>query len=96
MDDIQHSEYLRVNKYLLFAVSAWPYQTIFQRSLVGIILIPIVTAQLILQFGGMITAIIADDIESLLESFAPLAISLMCFVKYINFLYNFNQLFYWD
>lgn len=39
----------------------------------------------------MITAIIADDIESLLESFAPLAISLMCFVKYINFLYNFNQ-----
>ncbi|XP_061931420.1 uncharacterized protein LOC107995471 isoform X3 [Apis cerana] len=92
MDDIQHSEYLRVNKYLLFAVSAWPYQTIFQRSLVGIILIPIVTAQLILQFGGMITAIIADDIESLLESFAPLAISLMCFVKYINFLYNFNQM----
>ncbi|PBC28142.1 putative odorant receptor [Apis cerana cerana] len=46
----------------------------------------------VVAFGGMITAIIADDIESLLESFAPLAISLMCFVKYINFLYNFNQM----
>lgn len=91
MDGIQH-EYLRVNKYLLFVVSAWPYQAILQRSLIGIIVIPIVTAQLILQFGGMMTAIIAGDIESFLESFAPLAISLMCFVKYINFLYNFNQM----
>lgn len=65
MDGIQH-EYLRVNKYLLFVVSAWPYQAILQRSLIGIIVIPIVTAQLILQFGGMMTAIIAGDIESFL------------------------------
>lgn len=48
MDGIQH-EYLRVNKYLLLVVSAWPYQTILQKSLIGIIFIPIVTAQLILQ-----------------------------------------------
>lgn len=43
------------------------------------------------QGGGMITAITANDIDSLLEGFAPFMISLMCLAKYINFFYNFKQ-----
>ncbi|XP_033354255.1 odorant receptor 13a-like [Bombus vosnesenskii] len=91
MDSTQY-EYLRLNKYLLFTIGIWPYQTTLQRSLVAIVFIPIIVAQVILQGGGMITAITANDIDSLLEGFAPFMISLMCLAKYINFFYNFKQM----
>lgn len=48
MDSTQY-EYLRLNKYLLFTIGIWPYQTTLQRSLVAIVFIPIIVAQVILQ-----------------------------------------------
>lgn len=48
MDSAQY-EYLRLNKYLLFTIGIWPYQTTLQRSLVAIVFIPIIVAQVILQ-----------------------------------------------
>ncbi|CAL7935123.1 unnamed protein product [Xylocopa violacea] len=118
MDATQY-EYLRLNKYLLFTIGTWPYQTVLQRIFVGIIFISIIATQVIVQvsiksnnlllvffyrlilifyyywsllIGGMITAILDGDIESFLESFAPVTISLMCLAKYINFFYNFDQM----
>ncbi|XP_076762921.1 uncharacterized protein LOC143430495 [Xylocopa sonorina] len=91
MDTAQY-EYLRLNKYLLFAIGTWPYQTVLQRIFVGIIFISIISTQVIVQIGGMITAMVDGDIESFLESFAPVTISLMCLAKYINFFYNFDQM----
>ncbi|KAK9293940.1 hypothetical protein QLX08_011276 [Tetragonisca angustula] len=91
MDSAQYG-YLRLNKYLLFIMGIWPYQTVQHRSLASLIFIPVIVAQLILQAGGFVTAIIADDLEASLESFAPLMISFMCISKYINFFYNFEQM----
>lgn len=48
MDSAQY-KYLRLNKYYTFMICTWPYQTVVQRCLVGIVYIPIISAQLILQ-----------------------------------------------
>ncbi|CAK9807255.1 Odorant receptor 13a [Anthophora plagiata] len=91
MENSQY-EYLRFNKYFLFVIGTWPYQTVLQRNVVGSVFIPIISVQTILQTGGMITAATNRDVDSFLEGFAPLVISLMCLSKYINFFYNYKKM----
>ncbi|XP_026670198.1 odorant receptor 13a-like isoform X2 [Ceratina calcarata] len=91
MDSTQY-EYLRVNKYLLSATGTWPYQTIVPKIIFGIVFLLTAGAQAFLQIGGMIAAAVDGDSEAVLESFAPVTISLMCSSKYINFFFNYNQM----
>ncbi|XP_034186978.1 uncharacterized protein LOC117607417 [Osmia lignaria lignaria] len=91
MDSAQY-KYLRNCKYYLCIIGLWPYQTFLQKFLVRIIYIPIIATQVILQGGGLVAASVASDTESFLEGFAPFIISLMCLAKYINFIYNYDQM----
>ena len=53
MDSAQYG-YLRLNKYLLFIMGIWPYQTVQHRSFASLIFIPVIVAQLILQVSNIV------------------------------------------
>ncbi|XP_076390637.1 odorant receptor 49b isoform X2 [Megachile rotundata] len=91
MDSTQY-KYLKNSKYYLCLIGQWPHQSTLQKFLIGMIFIPTIAAQTILQCGGLVTAWIDGDMESFLEGFAPFVISLMCLAKFINFVYNHDQM----
>ncbi|XP_076161448.1 uncharacterized protein LOC143143723 [Ptiloglossa arizonensis] len=94
MDGMERSqyEYLRINKFFLRSIGRWPYQTLLEKILVGILFIPIVTVQVILQGGGILTAMNVNDIDVVTEGFPAFAISSMCFITFINFIVNNEQM----
>ncbi|XP_076625331.1 odorant receptor 9a-like [Colletes latitarsis] len=85
-------EYLRVNKYFLRVIGQWPYQSTLEKILIGIVFIPIIALQTIIQGGGMITALNVGDIDSFMEGFSPFIISWMCLAKFTNFIFNGSQM----
>ncbi|KAI4496181.1 hypothetical protein M0802_008048 [Mischocyttarus mexicanus] len=89
MDEIQY-QYIRYNKYLMNVLGQWPSQSAIERFLISVVFVPTIAAQLILQGGGLMCAIV--DIDVFMEGVAPFIISFMCLAKYINFVYNFEEM----
>ncbi|XP_076161449.1 uncharacterized protein LOC143143725 [Ptiloglossa arizonensis] len=94
MDGMERSqyEYLRINKFFLYSIGQWPYQTLLEKILVGIVFIPIISIQAILQGGGLLTALNVNDIDVFSEGFAAFAVSAMCIVKFLNCVINSEQM----
>uniref|UniRef100_A0A0C9Q0M3 Odorant receptor n=1 Tax=Fopius arisanus TaxID=64838 RepID=A0A0C9Q0M3_9HYME len=78
--------YLRVNGAFLSAIGLWPYQQKLQQSVFFILAIFFLATQGFLQTGGLIAA--WCDTPIFLESLAPVLISVMCVIKFINFIHN--------
>ncbi|XP_076236537.1 odorant receptor 13a [Calliopsis andreniformis] len=91
MDSVQYN-YLRRNKYFLCSIGLWPYQSLLEKILFGIVVIPCISAQTIFQGGGAVAALNVGDIDAFMESVAPFVISVMCICKFVNFLYNHKKM----
>ncbi|XP_054014799.1 uncharacterized protein LOC128895871 [Hylaeus anthracinus] len=94
MDGMESSQYkyLRVNKFFLYFIGQWPYQTMLEKILVGVLFIPTIAIQTILQGGGMFGGLNVGDIDVFMEGFAPFIISWMCIAKFVNFIFNGKQM----
>ncbi|KAK0096345.1 hypothetical protein PV326_005724 [Microctonus aethiopoides] len=89
MDTTPHS-LLRINRLLLSSVGLWPHQSRSNKLFWFIFACIFLITQGYLQTGGMIAA--RYDTPIFLESIAPVLISVMCIIKFINFLYNADKM----
>ncbi|KAK0182191.1 hypothetical protein PV327_000353 [Microctonus hyperodae] len=81
---------LRINRLLLSSVGLWPHQSRLNKLIWFIFTCIFLITQGYLQTGGMIAA--RYDTPIFMESIAPVLISVMCIIKFINFLYNADKM----
>ncbi|XP_057338905.1 odorant receptor 13a-like [Microplitis mediator] len=82
--------FLRINRLFLSSLGQWPQQEQISKIFTLINAVFFLVTQAYFQTGGMIAA--QCDQPIFMESIAPVLISFMCLVKFVNFNYNADKM----
>nr|AKO89986.1 odorant receptor 22 [Microplitis mediator] len=82
--------FLRINRLFLSSLGQWPQQEQISKIFTLINAVFFLITQAYFQTGGMIAA--KCDQPIFMESIAPVLISFMCLVKFVNFNYNADKM----
>ncbi|XP_046744077.1 uncharacterized protein LOC124410011 isoform X3 [Diprion similis] len=82
--------YFKLNRFFLYSIGLWPYQTPWESRLGLIVLFAFTSSLFSMQFIGLVE--VRNNMDDVIECLSPLGVAILCGIKVVNAVANSDKM----